>query len=187
MPTSDMYRVTQVATGVAGSPYYLTGHFVASVGTAQQAADAWRAMLSGGVTTYCAPMVFGAIADVETIDPATGNTTALTAVTVAAQTFTNADAPLPAATSLLLRWRTGTYIAGREIRGRTNIPRLGEIDSSLGYPAGALVTAWNARIVTLLASAVAELCIYSRKNGAWYSVGSGSVWAEWAVLRSRRD
>lgn len=187
MPTSDMYRVTQVATGVAGSPYYLTGHFVASVGTAQQAADAWRALLSGGVATYIAPMVFSAITDVETVDPATGNTTSITAVTVAAVTFTNADQPLPAATSLLLRWRTGTFIAGREIRGRTNIPRLGELDSTLGVPNSTLTTAWNARIVTLLASAVAELCIYSRAQGAWYSVETGSVWAEWAVLRSRRD
>lgn len=187
MPTSDMYRVTQVATGVAGSPYYLTGHFVASVGTAQQAADAWRALLAAGVSEYVAPMAFSAISDVETVDPATGNTTAVTAVTVAAMTFTDADQALPAATSLLIRWRTGTYIAGREVRGRTNIPRLGELDSTLGVPNSTVIALFAARIVTLLASAVAQLCVYSRKNGAWYSVATGSVWDQWAVLRSRRD
>jgi hypothetical protein len=187
MPTTSMYRVTQVATGVAGSPYYLTGHFNAAAGTAQQAADAWRALLSGGVATYVTGLVFSAISAVETVDPATGNTTAITAVTVAAQTFTNADQPLPAATSLLLRWRTGTYVAGREVRGRTNIPRLGELDNTLGVPAGATTTAWQARITTLLASVVASLVVYARQAGTWNTVVTGSVWDQWAVLRSRRD
>lgn len=187
MPTTPMWRVTQVATGVAGSPYYITGHFDQSVGTAQQAADAWRALLSAGVATYVTPMIFSAISSVETVDPATGNTTGVTAVTVAAVTFTGAGQPLPAATSLLLQWRTGTYVAGREIRGRTNIPRLSEADSDAGVPNAALVAAWQARVNTLLGSAVAHLVVYARAAGTWSSVTVGSVWAEWAVLRSRRD
>src|SRR3990172_6405745 len=116
--TGVMYKVVQVATGVAGSPYYITGYFDLLQGTAQAAADSWRAMISGGVSTYTAPLIFDPITEVQKVLATTGDLVGLVSVSVAAQTFTGAGDPLPPATSLLLRWRTGEYVGGREIRGR---------------------------------------------------------------------
>ena len=182
-----MYKVTQVATGVAGAPYYLTGYFDTTTGTAQQAADRWRALLSAGVSTYAAPLVLNAITEVPTIDPTNGNLTGLSTVAVAAVTMTGAGEPLPAATSLLLRWRTGVYIGGREIRGRTNIPRMTEPDSTAGVPNAALISAWQTRQNTLLGSPSPSHVIWSPKNHLWAYTTAGSPWSQWAVLRSRRD
>jgi len=185
--TAHMWRVTQVATGVAGSPYYLTGYFDSNAGTAQQACDAWRALLSAGVATYCSGLIFQAITEGQEVDPVTGNIVNLPPMTAAAVTFTGAGDPLPPATSLLLRWRTGTYIAGREIRGRTNIPRMAETDNLLGVPTAGLITTWQGRQTALFATANARHVVWSPKNGVWAASISGSPWGQWAVLRSRRD
>lgn len=185
--TTTMYKVTQVATGVAGAPYYLSAYFGASAGTAQAAASAWRAFLSMGPSTYSAGLVFNAITDVQEVDPVTGDLTGLATVTVAAQTFTGAGEPLPAATSGLMRWRTQEYIGGRELRGRTNIPRLAENDSTNGVPAPTLVTDWNARAATLLGAAGVLHAVWSPKNGVWAETVAATMWGQWAVLRSRRD
>jgi hypothetical protein len=185
--TGFMWKVTQVATGVAGSPYYLTGYFDGYGGTAQNAADAWRAMLSGGVSTYTAPLIFQPIIEVQQVDPTNGNLIATSIVSVLGQTFTGAGDPLPPATSLLLRWRTGAYVGGREIRGRTNIPRQAETDSTLGVPTTTLLATWQARQTALLATANAKHVVWSPKNGVWAQTVGASPWSQWAVLRSRRD
>lgn len=187
MGTTSMYRVTQVASGVAGSPYYITGYFDIAAGSAQQAADAWRLAIGAPVGTYCAGYVYDAITAVEEVNPANGSTTGIYPVTVAAVTFNDADQPLPAATSLLLQWRTGVYNAGRENRGRTNIARLGELRSTTGVPNTTCITEFQARITALLADVNVQHVVWSRKLGLWDATASGSVWTQWAVMRSRRD
>jgi len=185
--TGHMWRVTQVATGVAGSPYYLTHYFDKLTGTAQQAADAWRNFLSAGVSTYTAPMIFNPITEVGEVDPTTGDLVGLSVVSVAGITFTGAGDPLPPATSFLIRWRTGIYLNGKEVRGRTNIPRLAETDNTLGVPNAALITAWQTRLNTLLTAATPSPVVYSPKNGLFAYVTAASPSNSWAVLRSRRD
>jgi hypothetical protein len=184
---TPMHKVVQVMTGVAGSPYYVTGYFDAAVGTAQQAADAWRLFLNGGTSTYAAPLILSPITDVPLVDPVTGNVTAIQTVTVAGVTMIGAGDPLPPAVSLLVRWRTGQYIGGREIRGRTNIPRMQETDSTAGAPTSTLISTWGTRITTLLGGSTAHHVVWSKKNGAWAQTVTGPVWNQWASLRSRRD
>jgi hypothetical protein len=184
---TPMHKVVQVMTGVAGSPYYVTGYFDSAVGTAQQAADAWRNFLSAGVSTYAAPLILSPITDVPLVDPATGDVTTIATVSVAGVTMTGAGDPLPPATSLLVRWRTGQYLDGREIRGRTNIPRLTETDNTAGVPSATTISTWAARIATMLALSTAHHVVWSKKNGAWATTVTGPVWNQWASLRSRRD
>jgi hypothetical protein len=185
--TTTMARVTQIATGVAGSPYYLTGYFDFLTGTAQNAADAWRNLLSAGVSTYTAPLAFSPITEVSLINPVNGDLIGLTTVSVAAITFTGAGDPLPPSTSMLLRWRTGEYVDGREIRGRTNIPRMAEADNTAGVVTAATVTAWQARQATLLASSTAHHVVWSKKAHKWALTSAASTSNQWAVLRTRRD
>jgi hypothetical protein len=95
--------------------------------------------------------------------------------------------PLPAATSLLIRWRTGQYASGKEIRGRTNIPGICESLSTNGTPDPALITTWQTRATALLSSANARHVVWSKKNGGACVTSSASPWTQWAILRSRRD
>lgn len=185
--TTGLYRVTQVATGVAGSPYYLSAYFAQSGGTAQAAASAWRAFLSAGVSTYTAGLIFQAVSDVTLVDPVTGDTTGTTPVTLASVTHTGAGDTLPPATQGLARFRTGQYIAGHEIRGRVNIPCQSESDSTLGAPSSSWQTTWNARLATLITGGTYTHAVYSPKNGCWATTTAASMWSQWAVLRGRRD
>ena len=183
----NLYKVVQVATGVAGSPYYITGYFDATFGTAQQAADAWRAFLAPASTGYRTGLTFSAMTEVGIVDASTGDLTGLTPVTLAAMSMIGGTDPLPAATSLLIRWRTGQYTNGKEIRGRTNIPGMLETFSTNGLPDSALTGAWQTRATALLASANARHVVYSKKNFGACVTTAGSPWSQWAILRSRRD
>lgn len=185
--SNHLWKVTQVCTGVAGTPYYITGYFDAVAGTAQQAADAWRNLLGTTTTIYRSGLSFSAIATVDELDPATGNLVGQASVTVASLAFIGGTDALPAATSLLLRWRTGQYQGGKEIRGRTNIPGLPTSAGSLGLPSSTTISGFQTRQTAMLALANAHHVVYSPKNSAAALTTSGSPWGQWAVLRSRRD
>ena len=187
MAITPMWRVTQVATGVAGSPYYYTMHFDREGGTAQQAADAWRTFLGGGAPgTYAAPLAFSPMTEVQQIDPVTGDLQALFPVTTSSVSFSDTD-PLPPATTLLARWRTGVYIGGREVRGRTNISRLTEAENVSGAPGGTELTSFNSRLTAFLADPNSQPVVWSRSAGQWYPIVAASFAPQWCVLRSRRD
>lgn len=184
---NHLWRVTQVVTGVAGSPYYITGYFDAVAGTAQQAADAWRNLLGTTSTIYRSGLSFSAISTIDEFDPTTGNIVGQVPVTVASLAFIGGTDALPAATSLLLRWRTGQYAGGKEVRGRTNIPGLPSSANALGLPSSAITSAFQTRQTALLALANAHHVVYSPKNAGACVTTSGTPWGQWAVLRSRRD
>ena len=185
--TTPLYRVTQVATGVAGAPYYLTAFFSAAGGTAQQAADAWRAFLAPSSTVYGTGLVFQAMSDVSLLDPVTGNITGTTPVTVSSMSMIGGTTPLPAATQGLIRYRTGQYLNGREIRGRFNIPWQSESDSTLGVPDSTWQSTWNTRAAALITGGTKVHAVYSPKNHCWATTTGASAWSQWAILRSRRD
>lgn len=185
--TGIMYKVTQVATGVAGSPYYLTAYFDQFGGTAQAAADAWRAFLAPTSTVYRTGLAFSAITEVGLVDPVTGDLTGLEPVTIGSMSMIGGTDPLPAATSLLIRWRTGAYIGGKEIRGRTNIPGQLESGNDVALPTSALTSAWQTRATALATAAGAQHVVWSKKNGVWAVTQTASPWSQWAILRSRRD
>lgn len=185
--TDTMIKVTQVATGVAGTPYYLSAYFNASVSTPQACADAWRNLLMPVASTYTAPYTFLAVTEVGLVNAINGDLVGTEPVTLPQLIGTGAGEPLPAATSLLIRWRSGEYVGGREIRGRTNVARLAEADSTNGVPSSSLLTTWQGRLTTFLAAANAKHVVWSPKNGTWAATTAGNVWGQWAVLRSRRD
>jgi len=182
-----MYRVTQVATGVGGSPYYLTGYFSAAGGTAQQAADAWRNFLAPSSTGYMTGLTFSPITDVTLVDPVTGNTTGTSPVTVSSMACIGGTSDLPHSTQGLIRFRTGQYINGHEIRGRINIPCQLESDNTLGVPDTAWLSTWNTRGAALITGGTKVHAVYSPKNGCWATTTAAQAWNQWAILRSRRD
>lgn len=188
MGIAPMYRVTQTGSGVAGSPFYLTGYFDSTAGTALQAATSWRNIVAPPVSYFGTPYTYDPITLVDTVDPVTGNITGITPVAIAARTFTSVGEKLPTFVNMGLNWRTGIYRNGREVRGRTNIAGFTEdANGPTGDPVALYVTDFQTRINTEVANPVASLVVWSKKNGEWFEVSTGTVANKWYVLKSRRS
>lgn len=183
-----MYRVRTQITGGQGGPYLSTMYFNVIGGlTAANANAAIGAFWLAVKGKVASGMVMATEAEVATIDIGTGEVTGLTPVTPVSNTGTAAGDTLPPASQGLLRFRTGTFVGGREIRGRLFIPGACEVDSTSGVPVAGYLTTLNSAASALIADANSELVIYSKAHRELGTVLSGSAWSQWAVLRSRRD
>ena len=185
---SNLWRVRTALSGGSGSAQVSTMFFDQAAGlTAQGAANAvhafWVTVADNMSSSYTAQVELA----VEDIDIATGKPTGVTAVTAGLVTGTQSADPLPWATQALVSWRSGTFVSGREVRGRTFIPGMVETLNSSGVPSGSIFASINGAASTLAGDSNSSLCIYSRKKAAVGIVTSGSMWTKWAVLRSRRD
>jgi hypothetical protein len=122
---------------------------------------------------------------VQIIDPDTGDTVSTETITGTHTWTGNGTAePLPPATAMLVEWRTGTYVGGREVRGRTFFSSMTEDSSVSGVPGGAMFTALGSMSNTL---ALESMLVYSPTKHVRAPVQSATVWSKFAVLRSRRD
>lgn len=184
---ANLYRIRTVFTGVAGTPYLSTMFFQEATGTAQQAATAVSTFW-GAVDAYMHQDVLWDIEqDVEVIDDTNGQIQSVVTTTGGTGNGALTDDLLPPATQGLIRWRTGVFVGGREIRGKTFVPAMTESSSNAGQIAGVVQTGLQNAANTLVGTANANLAVWSRKNGVSEDVVSGSVWNQFAVLRSRRD
>lgn len=187
---STLSKVTCVVTGVAGAPYYVTGYFDRSVGTAAGRATAWMnlvtlgntaAGLTGGSSWTIGP-------ELPILDTASGDITGVDTITPVVINGTGSPQILPHANQYLLRWKTTDYLAGRKVIGHTNLP-LAQASTSTtqGDLNNGAIISINSNIAAFFANANGALCIYSRKGAVGARVTSGSVAPFYSVLRSRRD
>lgn len=184
-----MIRVTSVTTGRPGAPGYSSFYFGGSTSGEAVAASvavdaAWETIkgyMTSGSTITTGPLV-------EQVDPSTGNVVATFSVPTLTCTTTG-NAPLPASTQGLLRYRTGQYVNGREIRGRTFIPWLANDAQLGGIPSAGFLTTLGGGFFNALTQgpATGGFVVYSPKNAQAAAVTAGSAWTQFAVLRSRRD
>ena len=185
-----MLRILTTWTAPQGAPYY-TNMYFAGLNQAQ-AEDAHSAVaglwnnFQADISTAYGCTVQG---DVDVVTPATGQVT--DQHTVAPVTFAGDDAgqPLPFTTQGLIRWSTGFWQSGRQVRGRTFIPGITEGQTQGGVPDPAFIAVWNPFLVTFLGATDPgnEFGIWSRTAGNHTAVSAGAMWDQWAVLRSRRD
>lgn len=92
-----------------------------------------------------------------------------------------------AAAGAMIRWSTGAFIGGRELRGKTFIvPATTSTFDTNGTIAGGQITAFNNACATFLAAAP-TFRIWSRRNAAVATPTSGLCVDKCVVLRSRRD
>lgn len=184
-----MLRTTVTMTGWEGAPYYSTMYFGGSTaGEATVAAAAVRKFwdsIKGYLTTGGLIRVIG---DVDQVDPATGLIVATYPTSTLAITTTG-NAPLPKATQGLIRWRTGDYVSGKEIRGRTFVPALANDAQVVGKPSGPFAASLGTAATTLLTDAApaGDMVVYSKRYAQYANIISNSVWDQFAVMRSRRD
>ena len=169
-------------------------HYQAGGGTAQDAADATEALWNGLDGTFHVSTTATIDAEVLEVESTTGHTTGIEPVTVAAVPGTAASDPLPQATQMLIRLRTGIFVVSEgerpkshEIRGRIYVPSMVEVLSTDGLPTSATVSSVNSVLSTWLSDANSVPVVYSRVHREYPSVSSATMWTKFAVLRSRRD
>lgn len=190
-------RVKTEISGNPGGPYLSTFHFVGGGSVdAEAAADAARGFWAEIVASMAAPALIQVAGEVEEFNPATGALLALHPTEQAPLLATGLGDPLPWATQGLIRWRTGVFVDGREIRGRTFVPALTEGHSTTGRPTSALtailgiaagVVDDNLGVWQRPREASAGPPVVEAREGQVAEVATFSVWTQWASLRSRRD
>jgi hypothetical protein len=154
----------------------------ASADDAAAAVTAWLQVLDNFLRVNQTAQVDPEVLEIQV---ATGTT--LGSFTVSESPVTGADSndAVPNASMALVRWRTGIYVSGREIRGRTFIPGLTEASLDANGNLGTTpISAIDAGSNLLIAGD--PLAIYSPTRGSAATVTQASTWSEFAVLRSRR-
>lgn len=187
--TIKVFVVKTVWSGVAGSPYYTTLNFAGTPDLAEAAvvhdrvADMWAEfdtwIHSGNVWTVQPEVNF--------LDVATGEVTETFIVPEVSGNGADAADQLPRATQGLITWLTGTFVGGRQIKGRTFLP--GPCETS-NDAAGRPLAAYKDNVAVIGTRLVVQpnpLVVYSPTHLTAPAVSGYTVGAEWAVLRSRRD
>lgn len=165
---------------------YSIWHFDSDLSGAQDAADAALVFLNE-LDTFLSPQMQARVDnEVQQIDPATGQITGVETVSTIGVTGQASGKMLPQSTCLLIRWRTGAFVGGREQRGRTFIPGFTDANNDTdGEPLAGLISGIASRAQTL--ADTSTLCIWSPTNQGFATVTTAQVWDEWAVMRSRRE
>lgn len=183
-----MLRVRTVFSGVQGAPWLSTAYFSgADTQTGANAAVAAIGAFWGTLDNRIDSRVTWATqVEVSQLDVA-GNLTGSFTTTPQTGTGGGAGAPAPIATQGLIVWRTGTFIGGRELKGKTFVPGVTTSDITNGLPNATYLANLNAAAATLNAVTAPDLVIWSRKNSSTSTVSSGTAGVQFAVMRSRRD
>lgn len=185
-----MLRVRTVFTGVQGTPWYSNFYFGGNTeGEAAAASVATDAFWGRLAPNMCTPLVWEVEQDVPTINATTDEITENFVVAPQGGAAVNSNPAMPLAAQALLRWRTGDYVAGRELRGRTSIPYLANAYVTDGRPSAILLSSLTAAATSLLSESAGAggFAVYSRTHHQWSLVNAGTPWTEFSVMRSRRD
>lgn len=191
-------RVTTQFTGLTGAPYLNVFNFPGS-GSSDAAAAAVAAsnFWQGIADKLSTALSWTRSGEVEEFDPANGQVSALHSTDPVNGVGTQAGERMPFAIQGLVRWRTGVFVDGREVRGRTFIPGLTQDMNDNGT----LLPAVQSDIAADAGTLAALLGVWSRpiepdpdadppiagRPGQIIPVSASSVWNQFAILRSRRD
>lgn len=181
-----MLRFTIVTANFPGGPGYNVFHTQGDdLSGAQARISAFQDWMSeiASITQNSTTIVLDPV--VNLVDPVTGDVLGSTVTTGAQTTGSWGSSHAPAGVCMLARWRTGEYVGGREVRGRTFISGIGDEAAPNGAPAGTFVTAVQEAQDALLAAG--DLVIWSPTRGVAPLVSGGSPWNKFALMRSRRD
>lgn len=181
---ATLHQVRIAWSGTLGGPGVSTFYFDATgappVSAAKTFFEAIKAYLPTAVVlTYPSSGI--------TIDTATGQAVGAWSGTAPTNTTGTGAGAFSRASGAVVNWKSGAYVNGRELRGKTFLVPLiggayssnGNIDSTV---LGVLQTA-----ATNYAAAINGLRIWSKATASAATVTSAQVATKVAVLRSRRD
>ena len=182
MATLNQIRCTwSGVTGLPGiSTFYATGDPSFLIARLKTFFEAVKTSIPTGITiAYPSSGI--------TVDTATGQANGAWSSTTTASTSCTATGTYQAPTGAVVNWKTGVYVNGRELRGKTFLVPLA--NGAFGSDGKLLST--NVTSFTTAAAAVPgggnPLVVWSKTAAANAPVTSATVPAKVAVLRSRRD
>lgn len=185
-----LYRIRIGYSGTpVNGPSVSTFHFASEVQEPQDAVDSLSSVFDQWKTNMVSQLTMFAEPEVETINPVNGELVGLTAITPWTKTGSVGSASaLPNATMALVRWRTGVFIGGKEVRGRTFLPGFasGYVTADGNVPTAQITSVTAGANIWRDAGDNASV-VYSRVHGVAHPIISASCWNEYATLRSRRD
>lgn len=187
---SLIHRCRTVITGVGGSPYYMDMNFDPAGGTPQQQADAWYDFCTRGEgpTGLKVGARYSGSPEVRVIESTTGEVTDVITVDATAVTGSYTGGYLPPANQVLVRWSTGQYVGGRQVRGKTYCPLITiEAANDDGSVDPTTLSLFGDQAQELALNLTVNPVVWSRTSGQVFPVTGSSVWGQFAILRSRRD
>lgn len=185
----DIFRVRTEWTGSApGLPYLSTFYFGTSLYTEDDAVTAtvnfWDA-IRGVIRNELTYTVLNEVAVIDDVDGSLQSV--VFATTGATNTGDNSNEALPPTSQGLVRVGTNEVVNGRVLKGHTYIPGATEASSTDGVPSSEYMATVAGAYNDLIDDTISELRIWSRAFGISGLATGATVWAQWAVLRSRRD
>ena len=186
-----MHRVQLVLGGTLMPNGGLATHyFDYAASGAQTALDAVETLWTELAEFYSENVEFTADPIVSQIDPADGAIFGVTACTSTPGSGSGSGDPVTNASQLLLQWRTGVYLNGREVRGRTFVPGVFESYSLQGEVDPSLISGLADTLDNFINSSGVVPVIWHRPGphgaGSMVAIAAGTIWPEFAVLRQRR-
>lgn len=183
-----MMRVRTVFSGPQGTPWVNTLYFAGDTQTIADAAVADVGAFWGAVDALMNTGVTWATeSEVEVVDEVTGNVTAVLVTTPQTGAGATVTELLPRIAQAVVRMRTGTFIGGREVRGRIFVPGLTELANTTGQVTAATLTTIQTAAQALMDSVNQQWVVWSRTHGVARLISSVSVWSQFSYLGSRRD
>lgn len=184
-----MYRVTTIFSGTPVVGGGICRFHFSEAGGSPQAAHAavvafWQAAkvyVHSSVGMRVEPAIYS-------VNEGTGQITGFSTTDAVGIQGTGVGDLLPPASQALIRWRTGFYLNGREVRGRTFVPgqqRNGQ--AADGSVAVTEVNGLNTAGDALVNSSSAQLVVWSKANSLTVDAVDADTWGKFAVLRRRRD
>lgn len=182
-----MLRVRVGMTGPPGAPYVATHYFAESDATAVAAATAAVAALWGAWDAQMTNQITWEIENEVTVLTEAGTVTGSFLVDGQTGTGSGTSEPLPIAAQALCQWRTGVYLAGREVRGRTFIPGLTSGANDDGMLLQANRNLIDSAALTYVGASGCTPVVWSRARAQAIPISGGFAWSQFAMLTSRRD
>ena len=127
------------------------------------------------------------LAGVRKVNVASGEPVGLSNTTPATGTGGSGNGPIPLASQGLVRWLTGVFVDGRELRGRLFIPGVQGARTENGRPTSTFLSNVAGFVNEFLSNYESSFVIYSRAHRQMENVPAASIWGQWAILRRRRD
>lgn len=182
----DVVRCT--FTGGPSGDWLTLFHFDRLLGgTAQDSVDTardfWDA-LKTGMSNVVTVNIDGAV---EIVDPSTGSPTGIDTATSRTVSGTFTGDVLPYQTQGLIYWNTGTWVGGRQVRGRTFVPAIPEnYNDPSGVPSSAYMTLLANAANVFVNATICQPTVYSRTHHQDYPITSAHPQNQWAIMRTRR-
>jgi len=182
------FRTEVEINGLQGAPYYSRLHWDSTGFDGQIGADAVANATHELWTDLAALMhnqaVISINPEVAQVDDASGETTAVFITSEANISGALSTERIASGLQALAQHRTGVFVGGREVRGRTFVPGLTESANDSGRPIGATRTAIATAFATWFTGHDPQGGVLG-KNG-FTLANNTTVWTEFAFLDSRR-